>query len=279
MRAHPESSAAERRDAVRAFWEREACGEAYAIGPNLQAQLETQARQRYALEPYLRPFARFEAARGLDVLEIGLGLGADHLEFARARPRTLAGVDVTSRAAGLTASRLRLAGLTPRTMVADAERLPFRDSSFDLVYSWGVLHHAADPPATIGELHRVLRPGGRARVMLYHRRSLVGFMLWARYALLRGRPWTDMQTVFDRHMESPGTRAFTVSEAQALFAKFDPVTVNVQLTFADLLEGVAGQRHRGAILSAARAFWPRWLVRRAGGGLGLDLLIEATRPA
>src|SRR5207245_4997879 len=53
----------------------------------------------------------------------------------------------------------------------DAENLDFNDNSFDLVYSHGVLHHTPDTARAVREIHRVLRPGGRAVVMLYHRNS------------------------------------------------------------------------------------------------------------
>jgi ubiquinone/menaquinone biosynthesis C-methylase UbiE len=277
MRGEKRSDGEDPRGQVRAFWEREACGEIYASGPTLRDRLEAQARQRYALEPYLKPFARFGDARGKRVLEVGLGLGADHEAFASAAPALLAGVDLTRRAAELTSSRLNLAGHVPRILVADAERLPFRNAAFDVVYSWGVLHHSPDTAAAVREVHRVLRPGGIARVMLYHRRSIVGFMLWTRYALLRGRPWLSLATVFDRYMESPGTKAYTRGEARALFVDFSSVHVQTRLTFADLLEGAAGQRHGGGLLAAARAMWPRALLRRVARGYGLDLLIEAVR--
>jgi SAM-dependent methyltransferase len=272
-----EERPADLQDAVRAFWEREACGEVYARGASARDRFEEQARQRYALEPYLKPFARFEDAAGRDVLEIGLGLGADHLELARAGPRRLIGVDITNRAAAITAERLALYGFPPRTLVGDAAHLPFRDGSFDLVYSWGVLHHAADTPRTIREVHRVLRPGGIARVMLYHRRSLVGMMLWARYGLLRGRPWLSLRRVFAAHMESPGTTAYTRVEARRVFRDFRRTAVGVQLTFADLLEGASGQQHHGVALALARRVWPRRTLRRLANGFGLNLLIEAVR--
>jgi ubiquinone/menaquinone biosynthesis C-methylase UbiE len=117
----------------------------------------------------------------LDVLEVGVGMGADHLEWARHMPRSLSGIDLTERAIAHTATRLALYGLRSDLRVADAEKLPFRDASFDLVYSWGVLHHSPDTPRAVREVLRVLRPGGLARVMIYHAHSMVGYMLWLRY--------------------------------------------------------------------------------------------------
>ncbi len=263
---------------VRAFWQAAACGEVYAQGESLRERLEAQARARFALEPYLRPFARFPDGRGLDVLEVGVGMGADHLEWALACPRSLTGIDLTPHAVDFTRARLALHGLRSRLLVTNTERLPFEDAAFDLVYSWGVVHHSPDTSAAVREIHRVLRPGGRARVMIYQHRSLVGVMLWLRYALLAGRPWRSLQEVYARHLESPGTKAYTPGEAQAMFSSFEAVHVASELSPGDLLLGAAGQRHQGLLLQAARALYPRALVRRLFAGWGLHLLIEATRP-
>ena len=151
------------------------------------------------------------------MLEIGVGLGADHQLFAEAGSR-LTGIDLTERAIDHVRRRFEAFGLQSDLRVANAERLPFPDQSFDLVYSWGVVHHTPDTPRAVGEAWRVLRPGGQARVMIYHRRSLVGFMLWCRYALLAGRPWRSLNSIFANHMESPGTKAYSVAEARDLFS-------------------------------------------------------------
>ncbi len=262
---------------VRDFWNEASCGEVYAGGASRLAQLEAQARTRYELEPYLAEFARFPDARGRTVLEIGVGMGADHLRWARHGPRRLAGIDLTPRAIDHTRDRLMLSGYAPHLAVGDCESLPFPDGTFDLVFSWGVIHHTPDTPAAVREIHRVLEPGGVARVMIYHSRSIVAALLWVRYALARGRPWRSTADVLAHHLESPGTKAYTVAEARALFTPFSRVGVRPVLTFTDLLKGEAGQRHQGALLTAARAVWPRPLIRRLLPGAGLDLLIEAVR--
>lgn len=262
---------------VRDFWDQTSCGEAYAQGDTLRERLEAQATMRYRLEPYIAGFARCSEGAGRDVLEIGVGMGADHLEWARAQPRRLAGVDYSARAVEFTRARLALYGLKPQVAVGDAENLPFAGGSFDLVYSWGVLHHSPDTARAVAEARRVLRPGGRARVMIYHQPSLVGYLLWARYGLLAGRPGRSLADIYAHHLESPGTQAFTVDQARQLFAGFSQVTTRVELSCGDLLEGAAGQRHAGPLLAAARKRWPRAMIRRTLRGHGLFLLIEAVK--
>lgn len=262
------------KEQVHDFWNDAACGVELYLDTTDRAGYERQAERRYQLEPFIVELAKFSETSGERVLEIGVGLGADHKRFAEAGA-DLFGIDLTPRAVDHTSRRLGLFGLRSRLAVGDAEHLEFADEFFDVVYSWGVLHHSPDTPRAVREVFRVLRPGGTARVMIYHKWSLVGLMLWARYAGLRIRPWTSLADVFYRYSESPGTKAYTVEAARELFRDFKDVSITIRLSHGDLLESDAGQRHRGALLSMARAIWPRALIRAFFPSLGLFMLIEA----
>ena len=222
---------------VHDFWEQESCGEAYAVGSERAEQLRSHARTRYALEPYIPAFARFEEGSGRRVLEIGVGMGADHAEWARRHPALLVGLDFTSRALDHTRARLHVEGYASRLLRADAEQLPFADGSFELVYSWGVLHHSPDTPQAIREVHRVLAPGGTARVMIYHRKSIVGSLLWLKYGLLAVRPLRSLDDLYAHHLESPGTKAYCIADVDELFSAFRRRNARTTLSFADLLDG------------------------------------------
>jgi len=261
---------------VHDFWNEASCGEDLYLRGSNRADYDQHARLRYQLEPYISEFADFGAVEGERVLEIGVGLGADHQRFAKAGA-DLYGIDLTERAVEHTRQRLAVYGLTSRIQVGDAERLDFPAEYFDRVYSWGVLHHSPDTPTAVAEVWRVLKPGGVAQVMIYHKWSLVGVMLWTRYALLRLRPWLSMRDIYSRYLESPGTKAYSVSEARTLFSAYDSVVIRTVLTHADLLESSAGQRHEGRLLSIARRIWPRSVLKRWFPGMGLFLLIRAVK--
>jgi SAM-dependent methyltransferase len=261
---------------VHDFWQQASCGENLYLEGLDRPGYEAQSRERYRLEPYIPPFAAFDSAAGRKVLEIGVGLGADHQRFAEAGA-DLTGIDLTPRAIEHVRRRLALFGLHSDLSTGDAERLAFADATFDVVYSWGVIHHSPETPRAVAEIHRVLKPGGVARVMIYHTWSLVGYMLWVRYALLRLRPWTSLAQIYARYLESPGTKAYTCSQARAMFGRFATVDVSTVLTHGDLLESAAGQRHEGAMLAVARRIWPRTLLRRFASGHGLFMLITATK--
>lgn len=264
-------------EAVKDFWEEASCGEDLYLTTATRDGYARQASERYHLEPFIEPFADFSAYRGKKVLEIGVGLGADHQRFAEGGA-ILTGIDLTERAVEHARRRFEAFGLHSDLQVGNAEQMPFSDDTFDLVYSWGVLHHSADTPRAVREVLRVLKPGAEAKVMIYHKHSLVGYMLWARYALVAGRPLTSLDQIYAEHLESPGTKAYTREGARALFAGFEAIEVETHLTHGDLLSSGAGQRHRGPLLTAARALWPRKLLRRVLPGHGLFLTVRARKP-
>lgn len=258
------------------FWEHAACGEDLYLATTDRQGYQAQSDMRYCLEPFILDFADFPSARGRRILEIGVGLGADHQSFAEAGAE-LYGIDLTERAVDHTQQRLQAFGFQSNLAVGDAESLNFPDESFDLVYSWGVLHHSPDTPQAIAEVHRVLKRGGGAKIMIYHKWSIVGLMLWVRYALFALKPWCSLRTIYAAHLESPGTKAYSVGETQQLFSQFTEVRIRTVLTHGDLLDSGAGQRHQGRLLNLVRKIWPRELIRRLFPKAGLFMLIEARK--
>jgi ubiquinone/menaquinone biosynthesis C-methylase UbiE len=142
---------------------------------------------RLTARPGERPFSRFvdfSRLQGKDVLEVGCGSGFAVQLFAEAGAHVTA-VDLTDWAVATTGQRIEAFGLDARVQQADAEQLPFEDESFDLVFSWGVIHHTTDIDSALAEIVRVCRPGGEVVLMVYHRRSI--FFLFYR-ALARFLP-------------------------------------------------------------------------------------------
>jgi ubiquinone/menaquinone biosynthesis C-methylase UbiE len=130
---------------------------------------------RYGLEPHIVELVDFARWAGRDVLEAGCGLATDGIRFARAGAR-YTGIDFSPTALALARRRLDLERRSARLVHGSISQLPFADESFDLVYSNGVIHHVPDTARVIGEFHRVLRPGGTALVMVYHRCSFNYFV-------------------------------------------------------------------------------------------------------
>ena len=257
--AHPGEA---QKGRVKRFWQEHPCASETAEAPEATEDFfEEVERRRYEIEPFIPRYADFAGARGERVLEIGVGLGTDFVRFARAGAQ-VTGVDLTPRAVELVRQRLRQEGLDGEVIVADAERLPFEDASFDRVYSWGVLHHTPDTVRAICEAIRVCRPGGELCVMLYARRSWVAIALWARHALLRGRPRRSLADVLAHHVESEGTKGYTTGELRAIFAGLDDLRVEQVSTSHDRrlagpLPRLTGNRLGWFIVVRGRAPAPR----------------------
>ena len=192
------------------------------------------------------------------------------------RARALTGIDLTERAIEFTAERLAYYGLKSELRVADAEKLPFSNNSFDIVYSYGVLHHSPDTAQAIREVYRVLRSGGTARIMIY---IAVAGGLYALAALWTSGRETVPKSARDLCATSGESRNEGVFRGGtwAMLSAFSSADIGIQLGPGDLLEGAVGQRHRGAMLSAAKSLWPRWFIRSCMKKHGLGMLITAVK--
>ncbi len=247
---------------VRSYWEQTPCGTADSIvgdaQPMSRAWFERIEAHRYAAEPFIHAVAQFTRHRGKRLLEIGVGAGTDHVQWARAGA-LCHGVDLTQAAIDTTRAHLAHHGLSSALQRLSAESLPFPDASFDLVYSWGVIHHAERPEAIVKEILRVLQPGGEFIGMLYARRSLVALQFWVRFALLAGKPWRSFADVIWHHMESSGTRSYSRAELRRMFGAFGRVETLKIVTPYDT------------------AYLPRWLAGLVPGALGWNIAVRAAK--
>ena len=127
------------------------------------------------------PLIPFDELRDKDVLEIGVGQGT-HAQLLVPRCKSFMGIDLTKVAVDMVSARMKLFHLPGTILQMDAERMEFPNSSFDYVWSWGVIHHSADTQRVLAEIHRVLRPGGRCTIMVYYRSwwnyYVSGFLRW-----------------------------------------------------------------------------------------------------
>jgi ubiquinone/menaquinone biosynthesis C-methylase UbiE len=258
------------KDRVRSFWDSEPCGVRDLPSPQAYEQ---QALCRYSSEPHIPVFAQFATSRGLNVLEVGIGMGADFLEWLKAGA-IATGIDLTSAAVERTRKRCELAGYKANVFQADGENLPFASNTFDIVYSYGAMHHSPDTQQCIQEAFRVLKPGGRIRVMLYHHRSLTGFMLWLRYGLFGLQ---SMRATVYHHLESPGTKCFSQPEIRTLMQGFEQLKMEVAFSPGDLLLHKPSVRFRSPVYRLVWTFYPRRVVRLLGKKLGLCLLISGVK--
>jgi SAM-dependent methyltransferase len=257
---------------------------------------------RYRTHPHLETLAGFADHRGELVVEVGCGLGIDGSRFVEGGAHYV-GIDQSDVPVRTARRTFDLLGLKGGIVQGDATALPIANTTVDFVYSFGVLHYILDTARAVREIHRVLRPGGRCLVMLYHRSSLnyyfnilflrrlgasllllpgaVGLLarltgksektLGGHRELLhrRGLAYlTDRQLFLSNNTDSLGnplSKAFSRRQARDLFTDFDQVKTEVY--FLNLQELPLLDRLLGPAIK-------EWLGRR----LGWQLVVWATRP-
>jgi ubiquinone/menaquinone biosynthesis C-methylase UbiE len=263
------------------FWN-EVCGTSVAKELGVEAvnpkNLGIFDRAYMGYYPYLRQYVEKMDLRGKKVLEVGLGYGTLGQELAL-RGGVYHGVDVADNPVILMRYRLINLGKWEggRVQVASVLSLPFKDESFDYVYSIGCLHHVGDLERAVSEVYRVLRKKGRAVVMLYKRNSWrylkLEFKHWLRRVLGRERRSFNemMRFVYDHNTKgepAPYTEFVSGSDVKGLFRRFSSVKVDVQ-NFDNFR------------LRLTRGFWMtiprRWFLGNLGRILGRDLYIVADR--
>ena len=252
-------------------WSTTPCGSDVATTElGTQAFFDEARTFRYADAPWMRRVLGFDRHAGAKVLEVGVGMGSDYCEWLRGGANAI-GIDLTPRHIALARANAESLGYQPTIARADAEDLPFGDGEFDVVYSFGVLHHTPNTARAIDEVWRVLRPGGIARVMVYYRHSENYWLnMVARHGLLRGELLRNsVAEILSRWAETPDSSArplvkvYSKREARTLFARFTDVDCSVyQLT----------ERARRALAPFGERT-VHWFERR----VGWNLVIEARK--
>jgi ubiquinone/menaquinone biosynthesis C-methylase UbiE len=200
---------------------------------------------------HLLRLVAFDGYRGRSVLEVGCGAGVDLARFAKGGA-VVTGVDLAGSAIDLARTNFEQQGLQGRFEVADGERLPFPDNSFDMVYAHGVVQYTADPQRLVEECRRVLKPGGEAVFQVYNRISWLNAL-------------GKLMKVGLEHDDAPVLLKFSIGEFRRLVSRFSEVRI-VPERFpvkSRLHGGWKGALFNGAFVGTFNAL-PKALVRRFG---------------
>lgn len=236
---------------VKSYWNKQSCGTDVAVSEKFsRSYFEEIEEHRYRVEEEIMPFAQFTRWHGKKVLEAGVGAGTDFLQWVRAGA-IAHGIDLTEEGIAHVQHRLEVYGLQCEDLrVGDAENIPHQDNYFDLVYSWGVIHHSPDTLKALGELVRVARPGGRIKVMVYNRRSPYVVYKYLRWGLFAGKPFKSIKSIMAEHQESPGTKAYTIKEMRKILAGYPVkiISIDAPATYYDLLPDKSAPARWGAYI-------------------------------
>ena len=176
---------------VREYWNSRPCNIRHSPQPVGSREYfdEVEAR-KYFVEPHIPGFAEFEKWRGKKVLEIGCGIGTDTINFAACGAQVTA-VDLTEKSLEVARQRAKVFGLEDRIRFIQANAEQLSDSvpvePYDLIYSFGVIHHTPNPESVLEELRKYLAPSSTVKIMVYNRWSWK--VLWILLTYGKGQFW------------------------------------------------------------------------------------------
>jgi ubiquinone/menaquinone biosynthesis C-methylase UbiE len=208
-------------DDVQRYWDARPCNIRHSPKPVGSKEYfdEVEAR-KYLVEPHIPSFAEFERWRDKRVLEVGCGIGTDSINFARAGAR-LTAVELSGESLRIAAQRAEVMGVADRIefVEANAEELTsvLDGEPYDLVYSFGVIHHTPRPERALAEMRALTAPVGTLKLMIYHRRSWKVFWIIAGQG--HGRFWKADELIAEHseaQMGCPVTFAYTRGEGREL---------------------------------------------------------------
>ena len=176
----------------------------HAVGtPGFFQELD---QYRYDKLNYLPRLMHFSSYKGMNLLEVGCGVGIDLVRFAHAGAN-VTGIDLSKVAIDLAHRNFMQSGLNADLFIMNGECMQFADDTFDVVYAHGVLQYTADTGKMIAEIHRVLKPGGEAIVMVYNKYSWLNLM-------------RSVTKVPLEHEDAPVLKKFSVRELEELLRPF-----------------------------------------------------------
>jgi 2-polyprenyl-3-methyl-5-hydroxy-6-metoxy-1,4-benzoquinol methylase len=210
-------------DRVRDFWNQRPCNIRHSSQPvGTREYFDEVEARKYFVEPHIPGFAQFERWRGKRVLEIGCGIGTDAVNFARAGADYTA-VELSERSLELCQRRFDVFGVKGKFHGGNAEELTsfLPADKYDLIYSFGVIHHSPHPEQILEEVRKLSHPDTEVRIMLYSKFSWK--VLWILLTYGRGAFWklNELIAKYSEAQEgSPVSYCYTFAEARKLFHRF-----------------------------------------------------------
>jgi 2-polyprenyl-3-methyl-5-hydroxy-6-metoxy-1,4-benzoquinol methylase len=264
---------------VRSYWDRRPCNIRHSSRPiGTREYFEEVESRKHFVEPHILEFAEFERCKGKRVLEIGCGIGTATVCFARAGA-TVTAVDLSEESLRLARKRVELFDLKDRVRFfsGNAEDLDqiLPKGQYDLIYSFGVVHHTPNPERILRHLRSYLAPGGELRVMVYHRFSWKVFWILLTYG--KGKFWKRPELVA-KHSEAetgcPVTYTYSKSEFSQLLAScgFRATDVKVDHIFPYDIENYVQYRY---VRVWYFRWMPQWMFRQLERMLGWHLCVRA----
>ena len=269
-------------DRVRSFWDDRPCNIRHSPEPvGSRRYFEQVTERKYLVEPHIPRFAQFDRWRGKRVLEIGCGIGTDTMEFAQAGAEVTA-VDLSRQSLDVARQRAEVFGVQDRVTFYEANAESLSDvvppGAYDLIYSFGVIHHTPSPEAVIKQVREhFVGPGSELKVMVYHRWAYKVFaILLAQAAREGGGAFWRLDELVARSSEAqsgcPVTYTYSPRTGAALLEGFEVTDWFVDHIFPYSIPEYVRYEYKKAW---PFRYLPPWLMRALERSLGWHLCLTA----
>jgi ubiquinone/menaquinone biosynthesis C-methylase UbiE len=201
---------------VAAYWNRQPCNLNHSTSTRgTKKYFDEVEQKKYKVEPHIPEFADFSKWSGKRVLEIGMGIGTDAINFARAGA-VYTGIELSVESLNLARQRFELYNLTGKLLEGDVENLKqiLKGEVYDLVYSFGVLHHTTDIKKALREIYQVCHENSQVKLMLYAKNS------WKNALIQSGLSQPEAQP------DCPIANTYTREEIEALLKETNFLLTN-----------------------------------------------------
>ena len=255
-------------DQVRAYWNRRPCNIRHSTKPvGTREYFDEVEARKYFVEPHIPKFADFERWRGKKVLEIGCGIGTDSINFARAGADVTV-VDLSDESIELCKKRFEVFGLRAKFYSGDAEHLSefVPIEKYDLVYSFGVIHHTPHPDRVFEQIKAYCKPATELRVMLYTKWSWK--VLWIIAVYGNGAFWRSDELVAENseaQFGSPVTFTYSFDGVRKLMSGYEVVDIRKDHIFPYKIDKYVKYEYQWVWYFRWLPMpWFRWLEQRLG---------------
>lgn len=212
-------------DKVKEFWDRRPCNVRHSnktVGT--REYFDEVEKRKHFIEPHIPAFAEFEKWKGKSVLEIGCGIGTEATNFARHGAK-LTVIELSKESLALTKQRFAVYGLEANFILGNAEELDQllpEGEQFDLVWSFGVIHHSPHPEKILKQCKKLLKSDGEIRMMVYSKISYKLFNLMKETGVW---DFSKLDELISSYSEAqtgcPITYSYTLEGAKRLFSDFE----------------------------------------------------------
>jgi SAM-dependent methyltransferase len=253
------------------FWN-EMCGTSLAKSLGIteinENTLEKFDNAYFEMYPYLKPFVSSLHFEESSVIEIGLGFGTLS-QYLASRSKYYLGMDIAFNPVQMVNSRIHRLNAKAKAVQVDFLKNNISNEEFDYVVTIGCLHHTGNLAACIKEVHRILKPGGTAKIMVYNKYSFRQWTKWPIKTLFLNKVNTEEQRMaYDSNGNgeaAPFTEFSSIAEIKRMFSDFDSIQIEKQ-------------NMDPIILIRRLLHIPRkYLLNNIGKVLGLDLYVTAVK--